>query len=127
MASFMKSQDGVRVFCVWSEGNPEVSLTQLETHIKHGLVNPDDFDRAVLCYEGLTVHKNAEDPAGYPLKFKPTNESKYAFEVWISGVSTGYDGSGPRCAVKALKRMGFEVSEKDIFELPAGDEKWFYK
>lgn len=132
MASFVKSQDdGVRVFCVWSEGNPEISLAQLEKHVKHGLINPDDFDRAVLRNEGLTRFKDYDNPKEYPLKLQKSDsayrKNNYMSEVWVSAMTAGYDGSGPRCAVEALRLMGFEVSDADVFEMPIGEEKHFYK
>lgn len=125
MSSFFKYLDnGARVLCVWSKGMTEPALNMLEKHIKYGLVNPQDYASANLVYRGPDYNDDTDDPNQYQLKFITADGKN---QLWISGLAASYDGAGPRGAVTALRWMDFKVDEREVFELPQGEVRNFFK
>ncbi len=124
MSSFTKSfKSGKHILCVWANG-PQEALEQLDRHIRTNLINPDDYVRAILCYNG-PQSENSKDPINYALKVY----SKYRREeLWISGLATGSRRPGAQATVQCLMLLGFDVNpEKDIYKLPMGEKHTFVK
>lgn len=125
MSTLIKSRDdGTREICIWSPGVTDTAIEMLDENIMDGTIIPEEFNRASLCYKKL-ASDNPTDPDEYPLKVYSEDGKT---EVWISGITTGYRGTGPHGTVQALMLMGFEIDpERDVFTLPMGEEKMFEK
>ena len=124
MGSFTKSTSGVRTLYVWAPNNPALALEILDRHIRSNMINPREYDRAVLCDNGPS-NNNSEDPKNYTLKFYSKDRTE---ALWISGLSVGPRCSGSHGTLQSLMLMGFDPNpERDVFQLAKGTKKVFTK
>lgn len=107
----------------WNQSNifkicnlsPEYSVKDLQEMIKKQQIVPNSFNEAIFNYNhtrnpNLTI----DDPDFFPLKFISIDGET---QVWISGVTSGYDVTGPQCTLRCLRMMGFKLDEFDEHRL----------
>ena len=105
-------------------GATATTIEKLEAMIKNSEANPGDYYAVELNYnahEGLGAE---ETPEFYPVKFKGIRGQ----ELWLSYVTLGYRGEGPRGTQTALKLMGFDTlaeNEQVLFEQKVVCETFF--
>ena len=81
----------------------------LETLIDKGVVNPKNVFYARLDYDlNRGIPKDANDSAHYPLQIH-----SYGCDLYISGISAGFNGDGPRTVIAILKKMGLIITAED--------------
>lgn len=90
------------------DGTTDKALEELRYLVKEKFINPANFTKATLRYNAHRGLGNEGTEEFYPLKFE--NDGKG--EVWVSSVTAGYRGAGPRGTLEALKLMGFTVDEE---------------
>lgn len=90
-------------------GSTEQVIEELRRHIKNGLIDPSQYNQVNIQYSlsGPIPSADTQNPKFYPVKFTSQDKKE---QVWISCVTTGYMGEGPRGTLNALKLMGFEPS-----------------
>ncbi len=108
-----------KVIYILSGGCTDRALTGLEERIKSGKINPGDYNQAELMYEEIYDSHNIKKPSNYPLKFYSNYGKK---QIWVSGVTAGYRGTGPCGSITALRMMGFSVQSDEVFNLPNGEK-----
>ena len=82
------------------------SIQELKQLFAEGKISPDQLTSAHIkydCKKGVGLYGA---PGYYPLKFSGKKE------VWVSCVTSGYNGEGPHGTIEALKIAGFVVTER---------------
>ena len=115
---------GKHLIYIWSPNNPAGALEQLDKHLRHDLIDADQYVRAILRYEG-DADENFSNPRNYALKCY----SKYRREeLWISGVASSSKCAAADAALQCLLMLGFDVNPYDeIYDLPIGEKHTFIK
>ena len=97
------------------------SVSELQRHIIHHLILPEQFTTARVDYDvrkGIPCDEgHYNNPAYYPLKFFSGLNVKEPEEIWVSCCNAGYSGTGPHGTLECLRMMGFNLSEKQEEEL----------
>ena len=96
------------------------SVSELQRHIIHHLILPEQFTTARVDYDvrkGIPCDEGHYDnPAYYPLKFF-SESRKEPEEIWVSCCTAGYPGTGPHGTLECLRMMGFNISKEQEEEL----------
>lgn len=114
--SFIRCKPILKIFNYYTEA----SLAELRNLIETKRILPERYSHARVDYDvynGIPHGDSAElfnNRSFFPLKF--FNEDDWE-ELWISGVTAGYDGTGPRGTIEALKLLGFTLTESQLEEL----------
>ena len=95
------------IFKLDGDGATDRVIKELRYLIKTKAIIPENFKVATLFYDTSKGIGMEGSPFFYPLKFVNGEE-----EVWLSSVTSGYTGTGPRGTLEALELMGFDVTEK---------------
>lgn len=97
------------------------SVSELQRHIIHHLILPEQFTTARVNYDvrkGIPCDEERYDnPAYYPLKFFSGSNVKEPEEIWVSCCNAGYPGTGPHGTLECLRMMGFNISKEQEEEL----------
>lgn len=105
-------------------GTTARTIDILRNKVENGEIIPGDYYAVELCYnahKGLGAEGTSEF---YPVKFKGINGR----ELWLSYVTLGYGGEGPRGTQTALKLMEFDAvaeNESLLFEQKIVHETFF--
>lgn len=114
--TFNKGKTILKIFNYYTEP----SVEELRQLVEKKVIVPEKYTYASVDYnanEGFPVGETEElfrNPDFFPLKFYADNNN---VELWVSGVSAGYHGTGPRGTLDALEILGFKLTEDQEYEL----------
>lgn len=105
-------------------GRTATTIETIDSMLRNGQINPDDYYAVKINYNAYRGIGAEDTPEYYPVKFIGIGH-----ELWLSDLTTGYRGEGPRGTQTVLMLMDFDRvadNEKMLMDQKIVNET-FYK